>query len=147
MLALVVACGPKNQLPPGTSLSEAQLKHIVQKQSLMQNVPVALVLAIIDVESGGNPNVVGRSGSIGLMQIKPATAKQYGITDLFDPASNVDAGVHYLHDLIKHYHGNLQLAVAGYNAGPHSVDAAKGIPPATQPYVDKVFAAYARYKS
>ncbi len=143
-LAALAGCGKKN-LPPTPEEATSYLR-IVQTASAKYNVPQALVFAIVEVESGGNAAATGRSGSQGLMQLMPATARHYGASNAYDPAQNIDAGVHYLHDLLVRYHGNTGLAVAAYNAGPGAVDAAHGIPPKSKTYVDNVMAAYARYR-
>lgn len=77
------------------------------------------------------------------MQLMPGTAAEYGVANAFNPIENVAAGTRYLHDLLRHYKGNVRLAVAAYNAGPGTVDAAHGIPAfgETRIYVDRVVAA------
>jgi soluble lytic murein transglycosylase-like protein len=142
-LALTAGCGKKN-LPP-TEDEAAGYLRIVQTACTKYSVPQALVFAVIEVESGGNPAATGRSGSQGLMQLMPATARRYGAANPYDPAQNVDAGVHFLHDMLVRYHGNTRLALAAYNSGPGAVDAAHGVPPKSKAYVDNVMAAYARY--
>jgi soluble lytic murein transglycosylase-like protein len=73
----------------------------------------------------------------------PATSSQYGVANPFDPQANVAGGVHYLHDLLHRYHGNVSYALAAYNAGPGLVDAVHGIPaiPETRSYVARITAA------
>ena len=103
----------------------------------------ALLLAsIIEVESGFDPLAVSHRGATGLMQLMPSTA---GLgTDLYDPEHNLEAGARYLNQLLRRYAGDLELALAAYNAGPGNVHRYGGIPPfvETQRYVDKVLELY-----
>jgi soluble lytic murein transglycosylase-like protein len=144
LLTALCACGHKNGLVPSVPSTETvdDYTRIIEAQATINHVPAALIGAIIAVESGGNAHATGKSGSLGLMQVKPATAAQYGITDLFDPAANIAAGAHYLHDLFARFRGNLTLAIAAYNAGPGAVSAAHGVPPNVTGYVERVMAAY-----
>ena len=88
-----------------------------------------LLFAVIWAESRCNPRAVSPKGARGLMQLMPATARSYGVTDAFDPWQNVRAGARYLRDLLGMFSGNLELALAAYNAGPKSViDARMRIP-------------------
>jgi len=110
----------------------------------------ALVRAVIVVESGFNPRAVSRRGAIGLMQLMPATARRYGVTDAYDPAQNVQGGVRYLRDLLARYDSNLELALAAYNAGEDAVERyGRRIPPfpETLNYVPSVMAIYQKLLS
>lgn len=104
----------------------------------------ALVLAVISVESGGRADAVSRAGAEGLMQLIPATAARFGVTDSFDTAQNIDGGVAYLDWLMRRFDGDPMLVLAGYNAGEGAVDDHAGVPPfaETRDYVPKVLAAY-----
>lgn len=109
------------------------------------NVSPALALAVIGVESGGRPAAISSAGATGLMQLMPATAERFGVTDRTDPAQNIRGGVAYLHWLLGHFGHDPILALAGYNAGEGSVQDHRGVPPyaETRDYVPKVLAAWA----
>ncbi|WP_298910604.1 lytic transglycosylase domain-containing protein [uncultured Aliiroseovarius sp.] len=104
----------------------------------------ALVVALISVESSGRTQAVSEAGAEGLMQLIPATAERFGVTDSTDPAQNIKGGVAYLEWLIKHFQGDPIFALAGYNAGENAVGEHGGIPPyaETRAYVPKVLAAW-----
>jgi soluble lytic murein transglycosylase-like protein len=99
-----------------------------------------LLRAVIIKESGFRPCAVSAKGAQGLMQLMPATADQFGVSDVFDPKQNVDAGAKYLKQLLEKYTGDVPLALAAYNAGPNAVDAAGGIPDIaeTREYVESI---------
>ncbi|MCK0169966.1 lytic transglycosylase domain-containing protein [Aliiroseovarius sp. S1123] len=104
----------------------------------------ALVLALISVESSGREGAVSGAGAEGLMQLIPATAERFGVTDSADPAQNIKGGVAYLEWLITHFQGDPIFALAGYNAGENAVAEHGGVPPypETRAYVPKVLAAW-----
>jgi len=128
----------------GRSMDGATLRSLTESAAERNKVPVALVTAVIDAESHGDPSAVSRAGAQGIMQLMPGTSLMYGVTNPFDPAANIDGGTRYLHDLLQRYRGNVKLAVAAYNAGPGAVDAAHGIPPfaETRAYVARVIGEY-----
>jgi hypothetical protein len=99
-----------------------------------------LIRAIIRAESAFNPFAVSRAGAQGLMQLMPAVSEELSVLDPFDPRQNIFGGARYLRWLLDRNDGNLDLAVASYNAGPGAVERYNGIPPyrETQDYVKKV---------
>lgn len=108
------------------------------------NVSPALVLALISIESAGTIEAESHAGAVGLMQLMPATAERFGVTDRIDPAENIKAGVAYLAWLMDHFDNDPILVLAGYNAGEGAVRDNKGVPPyaETRAYVPKVLAAW-----
>lgn len=145
--AAVAGCSGGGFLPFGIgphSMEQQQLNSIVSQASRANNVPSSLVRAVITQESGGDPSAISSAGAMGLMQLMPGTASEYGVANAFDPQSNVAAGTAYLHDLLQRYHGNVALALAAYNAGSGAVAKYKGIPPyaETREYVTNVSALY-----
>ena len=107
------------------------------------SVDKGLVKAVIHTESGFNPRARSGPGAKGLMQLMPATARRFAVGDVYDPAQNIKGGTQYLSFLMKRFN-NLELALAGYNAGEGNVDKYKGIPPfaETQDYVKRVIGRY-----
>jgi soluble lytic murein transglycosylase-like protein len=113
-------------------------RELVTTAAVRHGVDPRLVNAVIRVESGYDSTAVSPKGARGLMQLMPATGRQYGALDLFDPKVNIDAGVRYLKKLLSRY--DLPLALAAYNAGEAAVDRFGGIPPfrETQDYVSRI---------
>lgn len=123
---------------------------IVQKYAAMYNVDPYLVHAVIRAESAYNPRAVSSAGAAGLMQLMPATAKRFGVTNRLDPNQNIRGGVQYLSVLIKLFKGNITLVLAGYNAGENAVISRDyKVPnfPETKGYVVKVMEYYYNYRS
>ena len=114
---------------------------LISEHSKTHGVRPDLVRAVMQVESGFNPLARSPKGAMGLMQLMPATAKQYGVRNAFNPVENVRAGVAYLRELLDRYNDNETLALAAYNAGPGAVDKhGQTVPPyrETRSYVDRI---------
>jgi len=122
----------------------AELDTLVQETAQKHHVDPNLVRAVISTESNWNTAAVSRKGAQGLMQLIPATAHTLGVGNAFDPAQNVDAGTRYLGMLLERYNGDLNKALAAYNAGPSVVDRFGGVPNfrETRNYVEKVTSSY-----
>ncbi len=123
--------------------------HIIRQAQDIYNVDSSLIKAVIEVESGFNPQAVSKKGAKGLMQIMPVNFQYLSVSDPFNPFQNIMGGVKYLHTLIRRYENKLPLVLAAYNAGPEAVDRYRQIPPfeETQNYVRKVMELYSRYKN
>jgi len=120
--------------------------ELVEQASARHDIPVALILAVIEVESHFNPRARSRVGAMGLMQLMPSVAKGLGVTDAYDEAQNIEAGTRLLATLRARYQGDLNKILAAYNAGGVRVRKKGGIPSlATRGYVQKVMRAWARY--
>ena len=126
--------------------NRTKIEEMIREVSARYRVDPALVRAVIQTESNWNTSAVSRKGALGLMQLVPGTAQQLGVSNAFDPKQNLDGGVHYLHMLLERYNGDLDKALAAYNAGPGAVDRAGGIPQyrETRNYVQKVTDSYFR---
>jgi len=124
-----------------------QLTALIEHYARINDVAPALVAAVASVESGFNAHAVSPKGAMGPMQLMPATAARYGLTDPGNAAQNIEAGVRHLKELLVQYDGNVALALAAYNAGERAVARYGGrIPPyrETMLYVPAVLAAAAR---
>jgi soluble lytic murein transglycosylase-like protein len=123
-----------------------KIEVMIREVSARYNVDPALIRAVIETESNWNSSAISRKGALGLMQLVPGTARQLGVNNAFDPRQNLDGGVRYLHMLLERYNGDLDRALAAYNAGPGAVDRARGIPQfrETRDYVRKVTDSYFR---
>jgi soluble lytic murein transglycosylase-like protein len=114
---------------------------LIVEHARRNGVRQSLVRAVVQVESAFNPLAYSNKGAMGLMQLMPATARQFGVRNAFDPEQNVRAGVAYLRQLLDRYGDNEELALAAYNAGPGAVDThGQRVPPyrETKDYVSKV---------
>jgi soluble lytic murein transglycosylase-like protein len=131
---------------PAMSIDRDGAEKLVREAADRHQVDPALVRAVIETESNWNSSAISRRGAVGLMQLMPTTAQRFGASEYYSPQQNVDAGVRYLKTLLERYNGNLDLALAAYNAGEGAVDRAHGIPAfrETRNYVQKVQNAYFR---
>ena len=111
---------------------------IIDRVAAQQGVDARLVRAVIEVESGYQPHARSPKGAMGLMQLMPATARQYDVTNPYDPASNIEAGTKHLKSLLARFPP--ALALAAYNAGRATVERFRGIPPyaETRNYVTRI---------
>ena len=122
-----------------------QYDSIIEKAAISASVEPNLLRAVIVVESGFNSRAVSKRGAVGLMQLMPATATRFGVSNPYDPRENVHAGARYLKFLIDRFGQNVRLALAAYNAGEEAVDRNGGqIPPfaETMAYVPRVMKIY-----
>src|SRR3984893_1100068 len=131
---------------PAMNIGRDGVEKLVREAAERHRVDPALIRAVIETESNWNPRAYSHKGAGGLMQLIPTTAQRYGAFDVFNPQQNIDAGVKHLKWLLERYNGNLDLALAAYNAGEGAVDRAHGIPAfrETRDYVQKVQNAYFR---
>lgn len=104
-------------------------EHIIAATSSKYNIEPAILKAVITAESNWDSMAVSRKGAIGLMQLMPATAQEMNVVDPHDPADNIEGGARYLRHLLNRFDGDLDLALAAYNAGPGRVEQSGGIPP------------------
>jgi len=130
---------PQIELPPSSEIGGA-FANLVDEIAERHEVDRDLVHSMISVESNYNPLAMSGKGALGLMQLVPSTARRFGVSDAFNPAQNVEAGVRYLKYLLDHYNGDRRLALAAYNAGEGTVERFGGVPPfaETRSYVYRV---------
>jgi soluble lytic murein transglycosylase-like protein len=136
-------------LASGEVSSTTDINAAIEQAAARHNVDPNLVRAVIKVESNFNPNAVSRKGAMGLMQLMPVTARQLNVTNPFDPAQNVDAGVRHLKHLLDDFGGDVRLTLAAYNAGVGAVVRSSGVPPysETRNYVKRITNLYWSGKS
>jgi soluble lytic murein transglycosylase-like protein len=130
---------------PSLLVRAAQYDVIIEAEAKSAGVEPNLLRAVILVESGFNLRAVSKRGAVGLMQLMPATATRFGVSDRYDPRQNVRGGALYLGFLINRFRQNVRLALAAFNAGEDAVDRNSGqIPPfiETREYVPKVLRIY-----
>lgn len=129
---------------PSQSQNRNAFDHIIQKAAQTYGVSAGLIKAVMHTESGFNVRARSPVGAQGLMQLMPATARRFNVSNAYDPQQNIMAGAKYLAWLLKRFNGNTSLALAGYNAGEGNVDKYGGIPPfrETQDYVRRVNSRY-----
>ncbi len=135
--------------PSDTSVERfSRYNEWIHQAAVLYQLPEELIRAVILIESNYDPRAVSHSGAQGLMQLMPETGLRMQMRDAFDPRENIFAGTRYLRILANMFNGDLELTIAGYNAGEGAVVRFAGIPPyeETQMYVVKVVAAYRRYR-
>ena len=149
-----IALAALAQGPGGTRVAVPRLQALqdlaekygteILKATIGTNVSPALVLAVMGIESMGDPEAVSSAGATGLMQLIPDTAKRFGVTDATDPGQSIKGGVAYLNLLMSMFDRDPVLVLAAYNAGEGAVTANDGVPPyaETRDYVPKVLAAW-----
>nr|WP_320050468.1 lytic transglycosylase domain-containing protein [uncultured Desulfuromonas sp.] len=123
----------------GKALSRS-VTELIKRYAVLNRLDVNLVRAVVRAESNYDIHAVSSKGAIGLMQLHPETAKDLKLSDPFDPLQNISGGTRYLRQMLDRFQGNLDLALAAYNAGPSTVERYGGIPPyeETRNYVEKV---------
>ena len=132
-------------LPDGPSSdAKSRINDLIERAAGQHEVDPKLVHAIVQVESNYNPYAISRRGARGLMQLITATARRFGVTDIFDPEENLGGGIRYLKYLMEMFDGDLQLSLAAYNAGENVVARWRRVPPIreTRNYVRKIGAIY-----
>jgi len=150
-VAEVLSIDPEDQFapvpPPPPPL--APYHDIVKAAAARYGVEEELINSVIAAESNFDPNAVSKKNARGLMQLLPETAARFGVRNILDPQENIDAGTHYLSDLLKQYNNDLALALAAYNAGPEKVTQFGRVPPypETVSYVRRVKKGYENNKS
>jgi soluble lytic murein transglycosylase-like protein len=135
---------------PGWQLRAAAYSALIDEAARQAKVQPALLRAVIAVESAFDPQAVSIKGAQGLMQLRPGTARRYGVERPFDPAENLRGGARYLSDLLTRYGNDMELALAAYNAGEDAVDRhGRTIPPfaETRAYVPAVLKLYRKFLS
>ncbi len=157
-LPLSLSLGTSFALPPSSILqaedvsaipvkklpSKTEIEDIVAEAADKYGVDPKLIKSVIMHESSFNANAKSYVGAMGLMQLMPSTARALGVSDAYDPRDNVLGGTKYLKQMLEKYDGNVQFALAAYNAGPGNVDKYGGIPPfkETKSYVQKIMNTY-----
>ena len=135
-------------VPPvrGPADAPADVVAIVNRHAGTMGLDPDLVLAVMRVESRYRPDAVSPKKAAGLMQLMPATARRFGVADVFDPEDNILGGMRYLRWLLNTFQGDVTKAVAAYNAGEGAVEQHNGVPPyaETREYVERIRAVYDR---
>ena len=130
-------------LTSGSSIS-SNYEDIIKKAAEKFNLPEKLISSVIKQESNFDASAISSAGATGLMQLMPGTAKYLGVINSLDPEQNIMGGAKYLSQMLSQFNGNIETALAAYNAGPGTVNRYAGIPPykETQNYVQKVMNYY-----
>lgn len=137
----VLRIDPEDTFPPAKIQAlDVPYANFITASARAHGVAPELVASVIAVESNFNPNAVSWRSARGLMQLLPQTAARFGVTNVFDPQQNIEAGTKYLKELLTRYNGDLSLSLAAYNAGPDRVEQFRSVPPyrETRDYVRRV---------
>lgn len=128
----------------GDYLQRLPFGRDIQRTAERHGLDGLLVASLVEVESSFRPRVTSPVGAVGLMQVMPGTGALYGVDDLTDPRTNLETGTRYFRYLLELFSGDVELALAAYNAGPGNVRRYGGVPPfpETRRYVEKVFGTY-----
>ena len=134
---------------PSYSRNKNAFDHIIKQAAAQHGISEGLIKAVMHTESGFNVNARSPVGAQGLMQLMPATARRFNVSNAYDPQQNIMAGAKYLSWLMKRFNGNTSLVLASYNAGEGNVAKYGGIPPfkETQDYVRRVSSRYSNLYS
>jgi soluble lytic murein transglycosylase-like protein len=143
--------GPKDgpRAPAASLPTESWMTGYVDRVSRANNLPPALIHAIIKAESNGQRKAVSPKGAKGVMQLMPFTSKRMRVVDPFDPIENIEGGIRYIQELLVSFEGDLVNTIAAYNAGPAAVRKYGGVPPyrETRLYVRRVMDLYRQYSA
>lgn len=131
-----------------SSISRSEINDLISKYSDKNGLDEDFVKAVINQESGFNPNATSKCGAMGLMQLMPSTAEGLGVKNAYDAEQNIEGGTKYLKGLMDRFNNDKSLALAAYNAGPNAVKKYGGIPPyaETQNYVKSILSKYDKMK-
>ena len=130
--------------PSRFTSSPAELEELIERYAGRRELEEKLVRAVIQVESSFDPRALSHKGAMGLMQLMPETARELAVEDPWDSEQNVRGGTEYLRRLLDRFDGDLEFALAAYNAGPSAVERYGGVPPypETRTYVERVMRLY-----
>lgn len=132
---------PEDYFPaPKQERLDVPFEELIRAAARRHGVEAQLIASVIAVESNFDPQAVSRKQAQGLMQLMPQTAARFAVTNVFDPAQNIEAGTRYLKELLERYGQDLSLTLAAYNAGPEKVEQYQGVPPyrETKSYIKRV---------
>jgi len=137
-------CAPPPPPPPPHIEAPAEIRRIVETMASRYSLDPRLVLAVIKTESDFRQDAVSAKGALGLMQLMPETAVQFGVVNVMAPRDNIVGGMKYLHQLLCRFNGNVSFALASYNAGEGAIRKYGGIPPyaETSRYLQKLRLTY-----
>ncbi|QYJ75313.1 lytic transglycosylase domain-containing protein [Shewanella sp. FJAT-52076] len=143
------ACNPKSKVNWRTIRLNRSYEKDILLAAKTYSLEPALIRAVIHAESNFNPKAISRTGAVGLMQLMPGTAKDMGVRNSFLPQDNILGGSRYLSLMLDRFQGDLNHALAAYNAGPTRVEEYSGIPPypETKAYIERVNILLQRYRN